>query len=131
MDLCQILKEVKIIAVLGISGNPVKISREIANYLILNGYKVVGVNPGKPKIEGMEVYANLSEIPYEIDLVNVFRPSDAIPSIMDDVLAKKPKYLWLQLGIRNDEAVQLAIDLGIKTVQDTCIKVAHMNCPEL
>ena len=128
IDICGILEEAKVIAVVGISSNPARTSRDIADYLLMNGYKVVGVNPGKPKIEGMKVYASLKDIPFEIDIVDVFRRSEDIPQLIPDVLAVKPKYLWLQLGIRNDAAVQPVIDAGITTIQDTCIKVAHMYC---
>ncbi len=128
IDLCGILEEVKTIAVVGISSNPMRTSRDIASYLQMNDYNIVGVNPGKPKIEGMEVYASLKDIPFEIDIVDVFRRSEDIPQLIPDVLAVKPKYLWLQLGIRNDKAVQPVIDAGITVIQDTCIKVAHMYC---
>lgn len=128
IDLCGILEKVKTIAVVGISSNPMRTSRDIASYLQMNDYNIVGVNPGKPKIEGMEVYASLKDIPFEIDVVDVFRRSEDIPQLIPDVLAVKPKYLWLQLGIRNDKAVQPVIDAGITVIQDTCIKVAHMYC---
>lgn len=128
IDKCKILNESKTIAVVGISSNPSRTSRGIADYLIKAGYKVVGVNPGKPAIEGMEVFASLKDIPFQIDIVDVFRKSEDIPQIIPDVLAVKPKTLWLQLGIRNDEAVKAAADDGITVVQDFCIKVAHMGC---
>jgi len=128
IDVCKILNETKTIAVVGISSNPSRTSRDIASYLQMNDYKVVGVNPGKPKIEGMEVFASLKDIPFEIDIVDVFRRSEDIPQLIPDVLAVKPKVLWLQLGIRNDEAVQPVIETGITAVQDTCIKIAHMYC---
>ncbi len=128
MDTCEILKEIKTIAVVGISSNPSRMSRVIANYLTVVGYDVVGVNPGKPKIEGIEVYAKLTDVPFEIDIVNVFRKSEDIPQIISDVLEVNPKVLWLQLGIRNDEAVESCIDKGIITIQDMCIKVEHSFC---
>lgn len=128
MDICKILEDSKTIAVVGISSNPNRMSRIIANYLIHYGYNVVGVNPGKPKIEGIEVYANLKDIPFEIDIVDVFRKSEDIPQIIPDVLAANPKVLWLQLGIRNDEAVKPVIEKGILTIQDMCIKVEHGMC---
>jgi len=128
MDICKILKDSKTIAVVGISSNPTRTSRRIADYLIDAGYKVVGVNPGIPKIEGMDVYSNLTDIPFDIDIVNVFRRPEDIPQIIPDVLAVKPKVLWLQLGISNDEAVQPCIDNGITTIQDKCIKIEHSIC---
>ena len=128
MDICNILEESKTIAVVGISSNPNRTSRMIADFLIGNGYTVVGVNPGKPKIEGIEVFANLKDIPFEIDIVDVFRKPEDIPQIIPDVLAVNPKVLWLQLGIRNDEAVEPVVEKGIKTVQDRCIKIEHGMC---
>ncbi len=128
MNTCDILKDSKTIAVLGISSNQTRTSRGIARYLEIANYKVVGVNPGKPEIEGMEVYANLRDIPFEIDIVDVFRRSEDIPQIIDDVLAIKPKVLWLQLGIKNDEAVLPCIENGITVIQNKCIKVEHSMC---
>lgn len=128
MDICKVLKESKTIAVVGVSSNPTRTSRMIADYLDYAGYNVVGVNPGKPNIPGMDVYAKLTDIPFEIDIVNVFRKSEDIPEIIPDVLAVNPKVVWLQLGIRNDEAIQPCIEKGITTIQDKCIKVEHNYC---
>ena len=128
MDICKILEESKTIAVVGISSNPNRTSRMIADFLIRKGYNVVGVNPGKPKIEGIEVFANLKDIPFEIDIIDVFRKPEDIPQIIPDVLAVNPKVLWLQLGIRNDNAVEPVVEKGIKTVQDRCIKIEHGMC---
>ncbi len=128
MDICKILKEAKTIAVVGISSNPVRTSRMIADYLQQAGYNVVGVNPGKPKIEGIDVYAKLTDIPFDIDIVDVFRKQEDIPQIIPNVLSVNPKVLWLQLGIWNDEAIQPCIERGIVTIQDKCIKVEHHKC---
>lgn len=128
MENCKLLKESKIIAIVGISSNSSRTSRMIADYLIYEGYNVVGVNPGKPNIEGIDVYAKLTDIPFKIDIVNIFRKSEDIPQIIPDVLAVMPNALWLQLGIRNDDAVQPCVDKGIATIQDKCIKIEHSNC---
>lgn len=125
---CEILKNSKTIAVFGISSNSDKTSREIAGYLKKNGYEVVGVNPTISEAGDIDVYPSLKDIPFDIDIVDVFRRSEHIPDMIEDVLAKKPKVLWLQLGIRNDEAVKPVIDAGITTIQDTCIKVTHSHC---
>lgn len=128
MSICEILKEAKTVAVVGISSNPSRMSRMIANYLTVAGYSVVGINPGKPKIEGIKVYANLTEVPFKIDIVNIFRKAEDIPQVIPSVLEINPKVLWLQLGIRNDDAVKPCIDRGIHTIQDMCIKVEHSRC---
>jgi len=127
-NFCEILKESKTVAVVGISHNPNRPSRDVVDYLINNGYKVVGVNPLIEKIEGIEMYNSLPDIPFEIDIVDVFRKSENIPDLIPDVLKVHPKTLWLQLGIRNDEAVKPVIKAGIITIQDYCIKIEHSNC---
>lgn len=129
-DKCQLLKNSKTIAVVGISHNPNRISREIANYLVYSGFEVVGVNPNEAfkEAEGIIIYNSLLDIPHHIDIVNVFRKSEDIPSIIDDVIAIKPNSLWLQLGIRNDNAVTKVIEKGIKVVQDSCIMVDNNYC---
>lgn len=127
---CAILKSSKTIAVVGISSNPYRISREVTSYLVNNGYNVVGVNPNKSftHADGITVYNSLLEIPFKIDIVNVFRKSEDIPLLIDDILEVKPKCLWIQLGIRNDSAVKPVIDNDILVVQDSCIKVDHSFC---
>ncbi len=127
-NLCEILKESKTIAVVGISGNPARTSRQIAEFLLRKGYKVVGVNPSIERAGEIEVYKSLTEIPFDIDIVDVFRRSEFIPDLIPDVLKKQPKTLWLQLGIYNDQAVRPVIEAGIETVQDTCIMVTYNAC---
>jgi len=127
-DFCKILHDVKTIAVVGISHNPNRTSRDIAAFLQMKNYRVVGVNPATPEIEGMEVFKSLKDIPFKIDLVNVFRKSKDIAELIPDVIDINPDYLWLQLGIRNDEAVKPVLEIGIKCVQDYCIKVEYLNC---
>ena len=123
----KLLAESKKIAVVGISRNPYKTSRGIAEFLIDKGYEVVGVNPGfgPGDANGIKIYSTLTDIPFEIDIVDVFRRSEDIPDLINDVLVVKPKVLWLQQGIRNDQAVQPAIDAGIITIQDKCIMVYY------
>ncbi len=128
IDICSKLKEYKTVAVVGISHNPRRASRQIADYLDAVGYNVVGVNPGIKKAGDIEVYPNLCDIPFKVDIVDVFRRSEHIMDLMPDVLKIKPNLLWLQLGIINDEAVKLASESGIPSVQNKCILVEHRNC---
>lgn len=125
---CEILKNAKKIAVYGISHNPNRTSREIADYLVRNGFEVVGVNPAVSKAGDIDVYPSLEDIPFEVDIVDVFRRSEHIPELVDAVKKIKPKVLWLQLGIRNDAAIKEVSEAGIETVQDTCIAVMHSYC---
>ncbi|MEJ5350055.1 MAG: CoA-binding protein [Melioribacteraceae bacterium] len=128
IEICKLLKKSKRIAVIGISRNPDKISRIIAEFLINKGYEVFGVNPNFNNANGIKVYSRLIDIPYDIDIVNVFRKSQDIPEIIPDVIKKNPGALWLQQGIRNDNAVQPVIENGIFTVQDKCIMVYYNLC---
>lgn len=130
INICRLLKESKTIAVVGISRERRKISRKIASFLADRGYDVVGVNPsfGEEDADGLKVYKTISDIPHQVDIINVFRRSEDIPLLIDEVLKKNPKALWLQQGIRNDNAVQPVIEKGIITIQDECIYVEYNNC---
>ena len=123
-----IFTNAKTIAVVGISHNQNRPSREIAEFLVREGYKVVGVNPGIKNAGDIPVYPDLKSIPFDIDIVDVFRKSEDIPSIIPGVLDKNPKVLWLQQGIRNDEAVAPVTEKGIKVIQDKCIAVYYRLC---
>lgn len=127
-EVCEILKSSKNIAVVGLSDNPTRTSFEIAHMLLRNGFNVVGVNPLINKSGEIEVYPNLTSVPFKIDIVNVFRRSEYIPEIIDDVIKVKPKALWLQQGIRNDEAVKPVVENGIIAFQDMCIAVYFNLC---
>lgn len=127
-EICKILSEAKTIAVVGLSDNPDRTSRQIAEFLVDKGYKVVGVNPKIKKSGEIDVYPSLSDVPFEVDIVDVFRRSEDIPEIIPKVLKKNPKTLWLQQGIRNDDAVKPVIEKGIYTIQDKCIAVYYSLC---
>jgi predicted CoA-binding protein len=121
----DILKTSKTIAVIGMSKNPEKDANSIPAYLIQKGYNVIPVNPSADEILGRKSYKKLSDIPGEIDIVDVFRPSEDVPNYVDEVIAKKPKVFWLQLGIRNDQAGAKVAEKGIIAIQDLCIMQEH------
>ncbi len=124
-ELYNLLKKSKNIAVVGISSKPFKISRMIAEYLVDKGFNVAGVNPAFTEAGSIKVYPSLKDVPFEIDIINVFRRPETIGEIIPDVLGVKPGALWLQLGIKNDEAVAPVIEANIMTVQDECIKIVY------
>ena len=126
--LCEILKESKTIAVVGISAKPDRDSGRIAVFLKDRGYNVIGVHPFQKDFAGIKIYPRLTDIEEDIDIVDVFRNSKSIPDLISDVLIKKPKVLWLQLGVRNDEAVKPAEDEGIQVIQDMCIAIEYNFC---
>ena len=118
------------IAVLGIkteqqSGQP---AFYVASYLDSAGFEVIPVPvyyPDVTRILGKPVYRKIADIPGEIDMVNVFRRSEDVPPHVDDILAKKPKSVWMQLGISNDEAAEKLARAGIRVVQNRCLMVDH------
>ncbi|MEW6508102.1 MAG: CoA-binding protein [Bacteroidota bacterium] len=132
-NICEILSNSKTIAVVGLSRDPNKISRRIASFLVDSAYDVVGVNPdfGDEDADGIKVYKSISDIPHNIDIINVFRKSVDIPDVIDEVLAKNPKVLWLQQGIRNDLAVKPVIEKGIIAIQDECIFIQYNLCKSI
>ncbi|MEX0408529.1 CoA-binding protein [Aquibium sp. LZ166] len=124
-----ILHDVKTIAIVGASANDVRPSHFVTKYLIDKGYTVFPINPGHAGREmlGRMTYARLAEVPEPIDMVDVFRASDAVPAIVDETLALAPlpKVIWMQLGVRNDEAAAKAEAVGIKVVMNRCPKIEY------
>ena len=127
-SICSLLSESRTIAVVGLSDNPDRTSRQIAEFMSAKGYKIVGVNPLINKSGGIDVYPDLASVPFEIDIVDVFRRSETIPDIIDAVLKCRPKALWLQQGVRNDAAVKPVEEKGIQVIQDKCIAVYYNLC---
>lgn len=122
-----ILKDTKVIALVGASANWSRPSNFAMKYMQAKGYRVIPVNPreaGK-EILGEKVYASLKEIPEPIDMVDCFRASNAIPPIAMEAIEVGAKTLWLQLGIRNEEAAQAATAAGMNVVQNRCPKIEY------
>ena len=113
------------LAVVGLSDDPSKASYAVSAYMQAQGYRVLPVNPGITSALGERSYASLSELPGLPDVVNVFRLPKAIPAIVDEMLALGLQNLWVQLGIRNEDAAQTAEAGGIQVVMDRCIMVEH------
>jgi predicted CoA-binding protein len=124
-----ILNSVKTIAMVGASANDVRPSFFVLKYLIAKGFTVYPVNPGQARKEilGQRVYARLSDIPHPIDMIDVFRAPDAVPAIVDEALSLDPlpKVIWMQLGVRNDEAAAKAEAAGLQVVMNRCPKIEY------
>ena len=125
----SILRDVRTVALVGASPNPVRPSYFVLKYLIDKGYTVFPVNPGQAgkEILGRPVYASLEAIPEAIDMVDVFRGSDAAAGIVEDALSlePRPKVIWMQIGIRHDAAAAAAEAAGIKVVMNRCPKMEY------
>jgi predicted CoA-binding protein len=124
-----ILNSVKTVAIIGASANDVRPSFFVTKYLIDKGYEVFPVNPGHAgkEILGRMTYASLADIPVGIDMVDIFRASNAVPAIVDEALKLDPlpKVIWTQLTVRHDEAAAKAEAAGIKVVMNRCPKIEY------
>jgi len=131
-DRIRELLELDRIAVVGCSSTPGKAAHEIPAYLQREGYEIIPVNPYADEILGEHAVDSLQEIEGEVELVNVFRPSDEVPEIVDDVVDRKTaagdiEGLWLQLGIQDAEAEARATEASLTVVSDRCMKVEHQR----
>ena len=122
----QRVLQFKNIAVVGMSKNVEKPAHFVPKYLIDHGYNVIPVNPTVNEILGRKSYPAVSEIPEDVDVVDVFRRSEDVPSVMDDVIRKKGiKVVWMQSGIYNEEAEKKAKENGIDVIFNRCMMVEH------
>jgi predicted CoA-binding protein len=124
-----ILNTVKTIAMVGVSANVSRPSYFAFKYLLERGYRMIPVNPGLAgqDLLGQRAYATLVDIPEPVDMVDIFRASQYVPDILRQVLQMKPlpRVLWMQLGVRSDEAAELAEANGIKVVMNRCPKIEY------
>ena len=123
--LLDILKNNRIVAMVGASPNWVRPSYFAMKYLQSKGYRVIPVNPAAAgeEILGEKDYASLSDIPVKIDIVDIFRRSDAVPPIVDEAIAIGAKVVWMQLGVRHEGAAAKAEAAGLKVVMNRCMKI--------
>jgi predicted CoA-binding protein len=124
-----ILNTVKTIAVVGVSANTSRPSYFVFKYLLERGYRMIPVNPGLPGREllGRTVYATLLDVPEPVDMVDVFRASQHVLPIVEQALQMqpRPRVIWMQLGVRNDEAAERAETNGLKVVMNRCPKIEY------
>ncbi len=132
----EILVKYKTIAVVGLSRNPSKDSYEVAEYLRSRGYHIVPINPVADEILGEKSYGSLLEMPEElkraVKVVGLFRPSEAVPPIVEDAINLREEYgapevIWMQLGIVNEEAAEKARNAGMTVIMDRCMKFEHQR----
>ena len=128
-DIKEILSKYKTIAMVGVSNDPSKASTIVMKYMKEYGYKVYPVNPRAEgqKILGQEVFAKISDIKDQIDIVDVFRPSKEVYAIAEDTIKIGAKVLWLQLGIRDEKAKDLMEKNDIKYVENKCTKMEYQK----
>jgi uncharacterized protein len=121
----RILRESRVIAVIGLSADWYRPSYFAAKYMQEHGYRVIPVNPKYPEILGEKCYRSLRDIPEKVDIVDVFRKTADVMPIAEDAIAIGAKVLWQQLGVRNEAAAAKAQAAGLETVMDRCVKIEH------
>ncbi|HKW05659.1 MAG TPA: CoA-binding protein [Nitrososphaerales archaeon] len=124
-EIRDILRKCKTIAVIGMSKNPEKDAYSIPAYMKMKGYRIIPVNPSADEILGEKSYKRLADVPDDVDIVDVFRPSEDVPNYVGDILLRKPKVFWLQLGIENNEAEERVASAGIRVVFNKCLMQEH------
>jgi uncharacterized protein len=120
-----ILKSHRVVAVVGLSSDPGRPSYQVAQYLQNHGYRIVPVNPGCQEVLGEPCYPTLKDIPFPVEVVDIFRKIDAIPAIVDEAIALGAKAVWMQLGLEEPQAAQKARKAGLRVVMNRCMKVEH------
>ena len=121
----EILQSARTIAIVGLSSNPLRPSNYVGFYLQRHGYRVVPVNPNEREALGEPAYARLSDIPFEVDVVDVFRAPPFVPAVAEEAVAIGARALWLQFAVISGQGAQIAERGGLKVVMDRCIKVEH------
>ncbi len=120
-----ILENVKKIAVVGLSPKEDRPSNRVAKYLIEHGYEVVPVNPGQKEILGAPCYKSISDIPFDVDVADLFLNPKRVPDAVDQAVEKGIKVIWMQLEIFHKEAAEKAAAAGSTVIMDKCIKIEH------
>ena len=127
----KILNHTKTVAVVGVSANQIRPSYFVARYLNLKGYRVIPINPGLAgqTLLGEKVYASVSDVPFDVDMVDIFRRSDAVPDIVDASLERWPdlQTIWMQIGVTHAQATKKAEARGVDVIQDRCPKIEYQR----
>jgi uncharacterized protein len=124
-EIGELLAKAKIIAVVGLSSDPMRPSFGVSRYMQAKGYRIIPVNPNESSVLGERAYSNLADIPETIDIVDVFRRSEFVPVLVDEVIRLKIPALWLQEGVVHQAAAKKARDAGIMVVMDRCMLKEH------
>jgi predicted CoA-binding protein len=121
----EVLRTGRVIAMVGLSADEKKPSNVVARYMKGKGYRVIPVNPGEESVLGEKSYPSLADIPDKVDIVDIFMRAERVLPVVEQAVKLQPKVIWLQLGIRNDEAKSVSGSHNIMFVMDKCIKQEH------
>ena len=123
--IAKILEQSRIIAVVGLSSHPWRASHSVSEYMQQAGYRIIPVNPNETEVLGERAYASLEEVPEKIDVVDIFRRSEFVRPVVESAIRVGAKAVWLQEGVEDEEAAQLARAAGLLVVMDRCILKEH------
>jgi predicted CoA-binding protein len=123
----DLLRRSRTIAVVGLSGKKFRPSYGVAEYMQGRGYRIIPVNPNETEILGEQVYASIEDVPEHIDIVDIFRRSEFVPSIVEAAIRIGAGAVWMQEGVVHEEAAKQARDAGLAVVMDRCILKEHMR----
>lgn len=124
-EVAAVLNDYRVVAVVGLSENPERPSFQVAQYLQNHGYRIIPVNPGCRQILGEPCYPSLKDIPFPVEVVDIFRKVEAIPAIVDEAIAAGAKAVWMQLDLEEPASARKARKAGLKVVMNRCMKVEH------
>ncbi len=124
-EIAQILKKYQTIAVVGLSTDPGRPSYQVAEYLKNHGYRIIPVNPGCTEVLGEKCYPSLKDIPFPVEVVDIFRKVEFIPAIVAEAIDVGAKAVWMQLGLEEPDSARQARAAGLQVVMDRCMKIEH------
>ena len=124
-EITEILQNYRVEAVVGLSDDPNRPSYRVAQYLKEHGFRIVPVNPVCREILGERCYASLKDIPFPVEIVDIFRKVEAIPAIVADAIAVGAKVVWMQQGLEEPHSARSARQAGLRVVMDRCLKIEH------
>lgn len=123
----KMLKEIRTIAVVGLSSDPSRASHSVSRYMQSRGYRIIPVNPNETNVLGEKAYRTLEEVPEKIDLVNIFRRGEEAGKHVDEAMRIGARAVWLQEGVIDEQAARRALDGGLAVVMDRCILKEHLK----
>lgn len=127
IDMRLLFRDATNVAVVGLSRDPEAPSREVAEYLRDVGFRILPVNPNARELMDETCHPDLLSVPDSVDIVTIFRRSEDVPPIVEDAIRKGARAIWMQTGIRNEQAAERARQAGLKVIQDRCIMVEHQR----
>lgn len=123
--IADIIKNYRVVAVVGLSPKPDRPSYQVAEYLQQHGYRIIPVNPRCREVLGEKCYPSLKDIPFPVEVVDIFRKVESIPPIVEEAIEVGAKAVWMQLGLAEPESARKAGEAGLQVVMDRCLKVEH------